>query len=70
MFYVSLLKKAQFNKKKSQNSTYETNDIFIEKNEISKKFYDVAKFLNSKIFQINKMFDKLYNELKFYYLIK
>ena len=70
MFHVSLLKKAQPNKKKSQNSTYETNDIFIEKDEVSKKLYDVAEFLNSKIFQTNKILDKFYNKPKFYYLIK
>ena len=71
VFHVFLLKNAKFNiRKKSNQSTYQTEDIFIKENETTKKVYEVTNFVNSQIFKRDKMFDKSYNESELYYLIK
>ena len=67
-----MLKNATFNKKKKSTtqSTYQTKNIFIKKNEkLTKEIFEIKIFLNNKVFKIDKMFNKLYNESKFYYLI-
>ena len=53
VFYVSFLKKIKVKRRKrtSLESTYQSENIDIDENEITKKLYDVETIENSKIFK-------------------
>ena len=72
VFHVSLFEKMKFKKEKriSLQSTYQSKDIAIDENEITKKIYDVEKIENNKIFKEDQISNKSYNESNFYYFIR
>ena len=71
VFHVSFLKKVKIKKKKkSIEFIYQVNNINIEKNEITKKLYEVETIKDSYIFVVDKIFDKSYSESNLYYLIQ
>ena len=79
VFHVSFLKKFNVNRKKSaQTSQFSEFFYRIEKIELNENmkmkitnfFYEIETIKNNKIFKINKISNKLFNKLDFYYLIK
>ena len=71
VFHVSLFEKIIFKKKVSLKFTYQSNNIDIEKNDkFTKKKFWIEIIFDNKIYKKNQIFDKSYNESKFYYLIQ
>ena len=72
VFHVSLFEKMKFKKKErvSLQSTYQSKDIAIDENEITKKIYDVETIENNRIFKEDQVSNKSYNESNLYYLIR
>ena len=71
VFHVSLLKKVNVKKrKKSIELIYQVNDINIEKNEFTKKLYEVETIKNNYIFVVDKIFDKSYSQSSLYFFIQ
>ena len=79
VFHVSFLKKFNVNRRESAQTSqfseffYRIEDIELNENmkmKITKKFYEIETIKNNKIFKIDEISDKLFNEFDFYYLIK
>ena len=71
IFHISLFEKMKFKKKRiSLQSTYQSKNIAIDENEITKKIYDVEKIENNKVFKEDQVSNKSYNESNFYYFIR
>ena len=71
-------RKIQFFYKKRANViffefSYQVTNIEFDENikmKITKKIYEIEIIKNNKIFKINEISNKFYNEFDFYYLIK
>lgn len=72
VFHVSFLEKVKIKREKKVllKFIYQSKNIDIEKNEITKKLYDVEIIENSKIFKKNQVSKKSYNESNLYYFIR
>ena len=73
------LKKFNVNKKENAQTSqsfeffYRIEDIELNENmkmKITKKFYEIETIKNNKIFKIDEISNKFFNEFDFYYLIK
>ena len=69
---MSFLKEIKIKRKKkiSLEFTYQFENINIEKDETTKKIYDVETIKNNKIFKENQISKKSYSESNLYYLIR
>ena len=79
VFHVSLLKRFNVNREKnaqtsqSFESFYRAEDIELNENmkvKITKKFYEIETIKNKKIFKIDEISNKFFNEFDLYYLIE